>query len=160
MKMYSRTNENFLVKIRRWLWESIHFLWFKISVPFYWRGIKKNPEKAYRYLPLLTPFLGAVPFFAVFTSLFERYPDYETRERLLAKIYDIVDRTKKFTRDDVVMVSRCFTLSAAYLMDDQSEKDRLLGECLRCFPKTTREFHRYYLELHKSWGFQPRVQID
>jgi len=159
MKLRSQTSENLPAKIRRWFGEFARSLWFKLFGIFYWRGMKKNPEKAYQYLPLFAPFLRAVPFFAVFTCLFERYSDYESRERLLVKIYDITDKARKFTRDDVVTVSRCFALSAAYLLDDQSERDRLLGECFRWFPKTAKEFHELYLELHKNWGTQPKVQI-
>jgi hypothetical protein len=159
MKMYS-TNENLLAKIRRWFRKLARSFWFKLFGIFYWRAVKRSPEKAYQYLPLLAPFSRALPFFAVFTCLFERYQDYDSREHLLVKLYDVVDKIREFTRDDSLMVSRCFTLTVAYLLDDQSERDRLLDECLRCFPKTTREFHKYYLELHNNWGTQPRVQIS
>jgi hypothetical protein len=160
MKMRKRTSENLRAKIRYWLWKFAHSFWFKILGIIYWRDMKKNPEKAYRYLPLFAPFLRAVPFFAVFTCLFERYSDYESREHLLARIYDVVDKARKFTQDDLVIVSRCFTLSVAYLLDDQSERGRLLAECLRCFPRTTREFHELYQQLHRNWGTEPRVQIS
>jgi len=157
---YSQTNENLSAKIRRWLWKFACSFWFRLFGIFYWRAMRKNPEKAYQYLPLLAPFSRALPFFAVFTCLFERYQDYESKEHLLARIYDVVAKAGKFTRDNSLTVSRCFTLSVAYLLNDQNEKDRLLNECLRCFPKTTREFHKYYLELHRGWGTQPRVQIS
>jgi hypothetical protein len=65
MKMGNLTSRNLPAKIRRWFWEFVRSFWFKLLGFLYWRNIKRNPEKAYQYLPSLAPFLQAVPFFSV-----------------------------------------------------------------------------------------------